>query len=399
MVAVDPPAKKKKGKGGGKKPKQTVKPKGRVRARRQPSKHPLLVAELKGHGGIVTCIAASRMSPAVIVTGCEDRKVRAFKCFAERGGVKLDNNALKLPTGFTAPLKVAVNGDGGKVVALLVEDNAVASWAIPLPEALGTPAAGPARDLGIWKHNHTSGASALALASADAASSATMLVRPRPFVVTSDAPKTGVHFWGLKGKLISKHDTGQIRNRAIACSSDASYCAVASYLASVQLYKMVRSGGHGGDDLGASNVRVEKAGALTGFHKKGIIAVAFGCGARAVPYVATASDDGTWAVWEVDSRFGEAGVAAPRLVGSGSAPPGHVMTCVALSPDAKLFAAGTAAGALVFFRVADGAVVDTINDSHAGVAVRSVVCVPGVRCVASLGEGQTFATVWRWPAA
>lgn len=218
VVVAEPPAKKKKGKGGGKKPKPTVKRK-HTGKKRQPSSHTLHVAELKGHGGVVTSIAASRMSPAVIVTGCEDRKVRAFKCVADRGGgVKVDNNALKLVTGFTAPLDVAVNGDGGKVVALLVEGNAVASWGIPLPVALGTPAAGAARDLGIWKHNHASGASALALASADAASSATMLVRPRPFVVTSDAPKTGVHFWGLKGKLISKHDTGQIRNRAVACS-------------------------------------------------------------------------------------------------------------------------------------------------------------------------------------
>ena len=201
----------------------------------------------------------------------------------------------------------------------------------------------------------------------------------------------------LKGKMISKFDTGSIRNRSVACSSDAEWCGIASFMSSVPLFRMVRTGGHGGDDLGNANVKVIKAGSLTGFHKKAIIDLAFGTGAAGVKKLITASEDRTWALWQLPASDAAASSAAPKRLSGGTIADGHTLTCVALSPDARLMVAGTLKGALIFINLEDGAIVDAVPEAHAGHAVTKVVCVPGLPGFVSLAAGATYASAWRFP--
>ena len=134
---------KKRGKGGRVKPKTKnplqAKGSGRAKKKKRQISHPLFIADLKGHTDVVTSIAASRSTPAVIVTACEDRVIRVYKAAA----CGVDNNALRLKiSGFTSAVDVSIDGDGRKVIAVLVDGSAIESWHLPKPSALGTKGAG-----------------------------------------------------------------------------------------------------------------------------------------------------------------------------------------------------------------------------------------------------------------
>jgi len=174
------------------------------------------------------------------------------------------------------------------------------------------------------------------------------------FILTCSSEDTAINLWDLKGNLLQNLITNQIRNHYARISPDSSSIVVGTHTSEVKFWRIVEDKSGNFKEFGKL-YQLNQNG-----HKRGVNWVSFSHDGKRI---ATASNDGTWKLWNLDVnlQIGE----DPRCLFTFTKEGVKAYHRIEISPNSKVIAI-TSGTTLIIFDVNTLKVITEIEDAQEG---------------------------------
>ncbi|KAK9800321.1 hypothetical protein WJX73_001844 [Symbiochloris irregularis] len=294
---------------------------------------PLCINTLKGHGDAVLGLSFSS-DGSTLGTVCSDRMLRLYTLESDLAA-NINYRFKKLSR---EPVDVAIDGASGHVLVLSLELLERAGLTMFTPGKSGLEEAWHLEDV----HQ---GSQPLKLRSAGEKAKGIFL---------SASNKQDMRVVDASGKLLARVDAAGLQTYDTALSSDGKLLAAATFTADVKVHEVKR-------DRSGAVTEVAKVNLDLKAHTRAVTCLSFSPDSTKA---ATASKDGTWAVWNLAVRYHMNEDPRKLVQQPQEVPSGQCFSLMAYGPD-SIIAAATSTS-LQFLDASTGQALETVEDAHDG---------------------------------